>query len=137
MAYDAESDRVIIWGGGGPNPMDVGDIWAYDLNTDTWEELRSDDAPSSKRYAAMVYDVLNDRTLLYFRKEFWSYNYNNNQWTLLSKSPAPLSLNWHTMAYDTSQDLILQFGGGPDFHQWSNHFWVYDPKVDEWTDETQ
>jgi hypothetical protein len=137
MAYDTESDRVILWGGGGPTPMDVGDIWAYDLNENTWKELQSNDAPRQIRFAAMVYDVLNDRMLLYFKKEFWAYDYNNNQWTLLSDSPAPLGLIWHSLVYDTSSDLILTFGGGREYYQWTNRSWVYDPRMDEWTDVSQ
>ena len=132
MTYDIESDRVIIWGGGGPSPMDVGDVWAFDYNTNTWEELTSPDAPSAIRYASMVYDVFNDQSLLYFHKEFWGYDYNNNQWTLISDSPDPLSLTWHSLVYDESSDLILQYGGGPNFHQWSNKSWIYDPKIGEW-----
>jgi hypothetical protein len=137
MAYDAESDRVILWGGGGRSPIKVGDIWTYDLSANIWEERPSDDAPRSLKGAAMVYDALNDRTLLYFKKEFWAYDDNNNQWTLLSDSPAPLGLLNHALEYDTNKDLVLKFGGGPDFHQWSNHTWIYDPKTDEWTDVTQ
>ena len=137
MAYDAETDRVILWGGGGRSPIKVGDIWAYDLNQNIWEEHPSDDAPDTLKGAAMVYDALNDRALLYFRKEFWAYDYNDNQWTLLSDSPAPLGLLYHALVYDTKNDLTLKFGGGPSLAQWSNHTWVYNTKTDEWTDVTQ
>jgi hypothetical protein len=85
----------------------------------------------------MAYDAPNDRTLLYFRKEFWASDYNNNQWNLLSDSPAPLGLLYHALVYDTKNDLILTFGGGPNFSVNSNHTWIYDPKTDEWTDVTQ
>jgi hypothetical protein len=137
MAYDTESDRVLLWGGGGQSPIKVGDLWAYDLSANIWEEHPSDDAPGPLKGAEMVYDAPNDRTLLYFRKEFWAYDYNNNQWTLLSDSPAPLGLLYHALVYDTKNDLILTFGGGPNWAARSNHTWVYDPKMDEWTDVTQ
>jgi hypothetical protein len=38
---------------------------------------------------------------------------------------------------DTKSDLILKFGVGPNFGAWSNHTWIYDPEMDEWTDVTQ
>ena len=136
MAYDAESDRVILWGGGGPNPIDVGGVWAYDLNADTWEELELSDMPRPIKGAAMVYDALNDRTLLYFRKEFWAYDYKDKQWRLLSDSPSPSTLLWHSLVYDSSNDLILNYGGGYHFLQLTHQTWVYDPKLDEWTDVT-
>jgi N-acetylneuraminic acid mutarotase len=136
MAYDAESDRVVLWGGGGISPIDVGGVWAYDLNANTWEELESNDMPRPKKGAAMVYDALNDRILLYFQKEFWSYDYNNNQWKLLSDSPAPMELLFHSLVYDSSNDLILNFGGGPDpiMDTLTKHTWIYDPESDEWSE---
>jgi hypothetical protein len=139
MAYDAKSDRVILWGGGGTSPIDVGGVWAYDLNTDTWEELESSDMPRPIKGAAMVYDALNDHILLYFRKELWGYNYNKNQWWLLSDSPDPMGVLWHSLVYDASNDLILNFGGQSALESFSltNQTWVYDPKLDEWTNVTK
>jgi N-acetylneuraminic acid mutarotase len=136
MAYDAESDRVILWGGGGTSPIDVGGVWAYDLNTNSWEEYESSDMPRPIKGAAMVYDVLNDRTLLYFKKEYWAYDYNNDQWRLLSDSPEPLGLLHHSLVFDSSNNLILNFGGQFSGARFSltNKTWVYDPKLDEWTD---
>jgi N-acetylneuraminic acid mutarotase len=133
MAYDAESDRVILWGGGGTSPIDVGGVWTYDLNTDTWVELESNDMPSPIKGAAMVYDALNDRILLYFHKEFWAYDYDKDQWRLLSDSPDPLWLLWHSLVYDSSNDLILNFGGTSK-RGYATRSWVYDPKLDEWSE---
>jgi N-acetylneuraminic acid mutarotase len=137
MAYDIESDRVILWGGGWHSPIDVGGVWAYDYSTDTWEEFESADSPPQLRGAAMLYDVLNDRVLFYAKKEFWAYDYNTNHWTLISDSPKPYGLLWHSMIYDTSQDVVLSFGGGTNFAQWSNKTWIFDPKVEEWADVTR
>jgi hypothetical protein len=137
MAYDSESDRVIVWGGGGPIPMDVGDIWAYDYNSDTWEELESDDAPRQKRYMAMVYDAGNDQAILYRDKELWGYDYNSNAWSLISGSPGPGKRSWHAMAYYPVEGQILQFGGGGNYGTWKNRTWIYDINSGEWEDLTR
>ena len=42
MAYDAESDRVILFGGVPQND----DTWAYDLNTNTWTLMEPAARPS-------------------------------------------------------------------------------------------
>jgi hypothetical protein len=137
MAYDSESDRVIVWGGGGPIPMDVGDIWVYDYNSDTWEALESDDAPRQKRYMAMVYDAGNDQAILYRDKELWAYDYNANEWSLISSSPGPGKRSWHVMVYYPVEGQIIQFGGGINFATWKNRTWVYDISTGEWADITR
>ncbi len=41
LAYDAESDRVVLFGGDA-NPLISDETWAYDLNTNTWTDLSPD-----------------------------------------------------------------------------------------------
>jgi N-acetylneuraminic acid mutarotase len=108
MAYDAESDRVILWGGDGPVPVDVRSVWAYDYNADLWEELESR-----------------------------SFDYNSNTWAQLSDSPMPGDLLYHAMVYIGKSDRIIIYGGGPnlDFHK--DNIWVYDLNTSTWTDVTR
>jgi N-acetylneuraminic acid mutarotase len=136
MAYDAESDRVILWGGDGPVPVDVRSVWSYDYNTDLWEELESSGAPAPIAYGAMVYSTAADRIFLYAGLEFWSFDYNTNTWAQLSDSPMPGNLLYQAMAYIGKSDRIILYGGGPnlDFHK--DNTWVYDLNTNTWTDVT-
>ena len=39
LAYDSESDKVILFGGGS-EPYDISnETWAYDYNTDSWTQM--------------------------------------------------------------------------------------------------
>ena len=134
MAYDDESDRVILWGGDGPVPVDVSSVWAYDYNTDTWEELESSGAPSPIAYGAMVYTTAADRIILYAGLEFWSFDYNTNTWTQLSDSPLPGELSYHAMVYSGEADRVILFGGGLDDYSFGAKTWVYDLNTNTWTD---
>jgi N-acetylneuraminic acid mutarotase len=136
MAHDAESERVILWGGGGLVPIDVSSVWAYDYDADTWEELESSGAPSPVGYAAMVYNGVTDQTILYARQELWAFDYDANTWTLLSDSPLPGKLIGHAMVYADKADRVLLFGGGPTHTSFGNKTWTYDLDADTWTDVT-
>ena len=136
MAYDAKSDRVILWGGSGPKPIDVSVVWAYDYNENAWEALESESAPEPKGYVAMVYDAFSDLAILYAGKEVWTFDYNTNTWTLVSDSPEPGKTFFHGMTYTREGQTIL-FGGGPSMEIHFNKTWSYDPTANTWTNLTQ
>jgi N-acetylneuraminic acid mutarotase len=136
MAYDAESDRVILWGGRGPVPVEVSSVWAYDYNANVWEELESSGAPSPIGYAAMVYATSVDRSILYAEQELWAFDYNTNTWTLLSDAALPGELTHHTMAYNTEADRVILFVGESKTG-FTNKPWVYDPTDKTWTEVTR
>jgi len=136
MVYDAGADRVIVWGGYGPIPVDVSIVWAYDYNTDTWEALDSSGAPQKGKNAAMVYDAVTDRSLLYVENELWAFDYEVNLWTLLSDSPTPGKAEWHDMVYSDPQQQITLFGICPGM-SCKNRTWIFDCSTDTWTDVTK
>jgi Galactose oxidase, central domain len=56
-AYDAEADRVILFGGFAGGAGLLGDCWMYDLGTNRWTALESAAGTPAKRdFSAMVYD---------------------------------------------------------------------------------
>ena len=50
MAYDSQSDRVILFGG---YPQ-LHDTWAYDYETNTWTEMSPEVSPSNRRGHAIL-----------------------------------------------------------------------------------
>ena len=63
MAYDEQSDRVILFGGyiGGS----TGDTWAYDYNANNWTRMDPPLAPSTRGLHGMAYDRKEDRIILF------------------------------------------------------------------------
>lgn len=141
MAYDVESDRVILYGG----VFEAGaekdrHVWAYDYNSNTWEQLGAvEGIPLAE--GRMAYDVESDRIVLYGGGAIsrggsgtWAYDYNTDTWTKMTPEREPGKLVWHAMTYVDSLDRILLFGGllGGDFNAKLAEPWVYDYNSDTW-----
>ncbi|MFQ5918718.1 MAG: kelch repeat-containing protein [Thermoplasmata archaeon] len=145
MAYDAESDRVILYSGVPTSDLiPTGETWAYDFNTDTWTDMDPATKPPA-RWGRMAYDAESDRVVLFggavghiveggtIYNDTWAYDFNNNSWTEMS--PRPSRATSHAMAYDTESDLIVVYGGeraSGGIH--AEGTWVYDLNNDTWLD---
>ena len=66
-AYDSQSDRLILCSGDNKIYTKVyRDTWAYDYNTDTWENLTTPEMKNvAKSLAAMAYDSESDRIIMF------------------------------------------------------------------------
>ena len=137
MAYDAESDRIILFGGTSEGEG-VGDLyddtWSYDLNLNTWTDMNPAEAPSPRSDFAMAYDAESDRVVAFggdpLSDKTWAYDYNTNTWRNMSPVTRP-SAGAGPMAYDAESDrvvLFLAWTGAPD-----NETWTYDFNSNTWT----
>jgi hypothetical protein len=144
MAYDAQADRIILFGGGHIQD-NMGDTWVYDFNLDTWTKIEPNGGirPGSRSYHAMVYDPASNKTILFGGNldgdETWTYDYSTSTWTKLDPNLNPGVLYKHAMAYSTAAGLVVLFGGQPTEanFDYEDHTWVYDPKATTWTDVTR
>lgn len=153
MAYDAESDRIVLFGGLsglGGTPTVFADTWAYDANAGEWTELTPVSGPPGRTTHAMAYDADSDRIVLFggvgvsegsFSElgDTWAYDWNDNTWTDMNPAPAPSPRLGHRMAYDAESDLIILLGGhvgsGPSA-SFLRDLWVYDLDANTWEDVT-
>jgi Galactose oxidase, central domain len=137
MAYDAESDRLILFSRGG-------DTWAYDLDTNTWKLMSPKTSPSARDWGAIDYDPKSDRIILFGggindqgQSDLWTYDYNNNSWRELHPATTPPGRMYPAMTYDPTTSRMIVFGGLP---QWSGQAlgdtWAYDSQKDTWTNLT-
>jgi hypothetical protein len=89
--YDSESDRSILYGGGGWQGSNTTDeTWAYDYNTNTWTKMESASVPGKLTLHAMVYNPTLDLVVLFggragsgstYTAETWTYDLNSDTWT--------------------------------------------------------
>lgn len=151
MTYDSEADRVLTWGGmywdESPLPESM---WAYEYNTNTWEELHTGEGPypKSRDYAAMAYDIESDRTILFGGLPIedpdgevgtWAYDYNTNSWQEMKPETEPPSVSRHAMVYSVATDRVILFGGELDDDEdytYTNEIWAYDYDSNTWTNLT-
>jgi hypothetical protein len=140
MAYDDKADRVLVWGSGDFDGPDLS-LWAYDFNTNTWQErLPSEPHPSGREYPVMVYDAESDRLIMFGGtsggSETWAYDYNTNAWTNMKPSLDPGGRSkLQGMAYNSVVDRVIMFGGQVDNTEfkYNNETWTYDLNTNTWT----
>lgn len=135
VAYDSESDRIILFGGAtGITGVDSDETWAYDLHSNTWTAMVSSDTwPSGLSKHAMAYDAQSDRVILFGAGYAYTYAYdfNTDEWTAMNPATKPGGRWGHAMVYDAESDLTILFGGTGD--PFSNETWAYDYETDAWT----
>ena len=156
VAYDRESDRVILFGGhkyrgGGFVPGGfLSDTWAYDYNSDTWTNMTvnmTGASPPPRAWVDMTYDVESDRIILFggreivrafplnypvTRNDTWAYDYNSNSWEKMTPPDQPKPGWAHGLAYDIESDRVILHGGMNDKFT-HNETWAYDYNTDRWT----
>jgi len=155
MVFDASRKQVLLFGGRfRPESQSSGaytlynDLWAFDVNTDTWSEVNATgDVPSPRINSAMVYDTKSDKVLLFggststsgltFAPQADTYVYDpeTQVWTRLSTDVAPPARLFHRMIVDTSHDRILLYAGG-DENAWLgpfyNDLWAFSMSGGTW-----
>jgi hypothetical protein len=117
MAYDAPSDRIVLFGGFGA-PGVLGDTWTYDVESNTWSGTKSSGSRPSPRDAhAMVYDPKIDRVVLFGGRDStllgdtWWYDIESDAWTLRKVLASPSPRSGHAMAHDGPSGRTVLFGG--------------------------
>jgi hypothetical protein len=63
LAYDSESDLVILSGGGIGQDVIVDDTWAHDSVAGQWARMEPPRRPGVPSFGAMVYDAESDRII--------------------------------------------------------------------------
>jgi len=140
MAYDAGSDRVILFGGA-PASGVLGDTWAYNYDNDAWTELTPAASPPPRTYSGTVYDPQRDRMVLFGGSadqetaslgDVWEYDLESNRWTDVSPPGGPGARAWHAMACDGESGLIVVFGGGESRSGYTAETWLLDATARSW-----
>ena len=145
MAYDGESDRIVLFGGwvGGLDSASMGDTWTYDFNANTWTNQNPGTRPSPRGAHAMAYDAESDRVILFGGDipgpETWAYDFNANTWTNMSPLVQPAAWYFADLAYDSESDRIVLFGGCAESQFFAclpvtrGETWSYDFNANTWT----
>ena len=138
LAYDSESDRVILFGGYDAIKGYFNDTWSYDFNSDTWTEMKPSTSPPGRFHHGMAYDAAADRVLVWSNYSnypddvsIWSYDFNTNTWEEIKPGEGayPLSRDFPVLAYDVESDRTILYGGIP----LGDETWAYAYKTNTWT----
>jgi len=141
MAYDMESDRVVLFGGmTEPDSLPDNETWMYDPFNETWAKMTPTTSPTPRFGAAGAYDAKADRILVFGGgpnngcNDTWAYDLNADAWSEINTASSP-SDRLSAMAYDVKSDLTVLFGGlWPwPFGDFNNETWVFDRGNSTWT----
>jgi N-acetylneuraminic acid mutarotase len=151
MAYDAESDRMILFSG-----MDsmaymtdgifvyINETWAFDFDSNTWTQMAPTTSPPPGNYFAMAYDAGADRVIVTgvlgteFSDDTWVYDFNTDTWEMRETAESPGSRSLPAMVYAADTGQMILFGGGPELSDYSvtvqDDTWSYDFDSNTWTE---
>jgi hypothetical protein len=117
-AYDSLRRRLLVFGG---FPTYLNDVWALDLAGGTWQPISAMGTPPSPRYGSTaVYDVANDRLVIYGgfdgiaeREDCWALSLSAPPtWTrLLPSGTSPPGRSFHVACYDAPRQRMVISGG--------------------------
>ncbi len=120
-SYDIQGHRMIMYGGQRTGAL--GDLWAFDLGSETWTELTPEDRPEGRFFVANVYDAQSRRVIVFGgnrgasgkTNELWAYDLSANTWQKIEASGEPPGARDGTAAiYIASENRMVLFGGSGD-----------------------
>ena len=130
---DAQKGRILMFGGNTLAPVEcrpayaqTAELWAFDLNCNTWERVESPRAPSKRARAAAAIDTKRNRMLVFggrdgtdfnfeYMDDLWAFDLALDQWSpVVTTGAAQAGLTPRStlvMVYDEDKDRLLLHGG--------------------------
>lgn len=124
MTYDADRDRVLLFGGFtiSPSSTDLDDLWSWDGFG--WARLTTAIRPSPRTYSSMAFDAARHEVVLFGGvrrtqpvpegadpvglEDTWLWN--GTGWRTAAVT-APPGRSMHTLAYDGAAERVVMYGG--------------------------
>lgn len=126
-AYDSLSDKVFIYGGYLDSVEFTGDFWAFDLKSDSWEEIHSPSVSlPGPRMSSFIHVLHNSQEILLFGgknafgpiSDMWKFDIKNQmvsyrQWREIHTNGMPISSFRNAVCAYThlGRDFIATIGG--------------------------
>ncbi|WP_170827512.1 kelch repeat-containing protein [Roseivirga sp. 4D4] len=147
LIYDSENDRLILFGGSKvlfgktTDPQNLlNDTWQF--KNKQWGKLITNNAPSPRAEAVMVYDESRNTVVLFggyniqdgkYIKLNDTWEFHDNDWHMISTA-GPSERHGISMAYGPEDKSVILFGGstidkqygesGGETWQWNGEAWV-------------
>lgn len=132
MAYDAERNVVVVFGGFQGGPDYLGDTWEWD--GEQWEEKHPVESPSDRAGLSMAFFSLSHTVVLFggysegedheFVNDQWEWN--GFEWSLLTNETGPSPRASSSMSSDIHRDRIVIYGGTENGYSSLDDTWEWD-----------
>jgi hypothetical protein len=136
-AFDTQRNRLVVFGGVDASSTYFADTWEWNPTTNTWANVTPVGGPSARRWAAMEYDAVGQRCILFggnnnttYYNDTWSWD--GASWTQLSPGTSPSIRGRGLLSYDVSRQEMLYFGGRNSASALGDT-WIFDCATDNWS----
>lgn len=125
--------HIILFGG--YTGSYVGDVWSYDLASQTWTPLDSVSGPAARTAHTAIYDASGNMIIFggstgTVQNDVWRYNISGQTWAPLASVSGPAARSAHTAIYDGSGNMIIFGGYGSSYY---SDVWSYNISSQTWT----
>jgi hypothetical protein len=133
MVYDGARNRVVVFGGLGPNGSRLDDTWEWDGST--WIHHTPATSPAPRYLHAMAYDAARGRVVLFgglgptgLLDDTWEWD--GSAWIERFPTTRPPVRAAHAMAFDAARGRVVLFGGDQlggyrdDTWDWDGNTWI-------------
>jgi len=139
--YDPVDNRMVIYGGLGATYL--ADIWAFDLDTESWSDLTpaSGPAPAARLTPASVYDPDGHRMIMWsgqgpgvFFNDVWAFDFDTNTWSQFAPTGGPPNIRYGVgYTWDPIAHELVTFAGFTNLGRFDD-VWRFDGPAVTWTD---
>ena len=147
IVYDEENGIVILSNGYTRDDSHPQDTWVYDVEENTWTQMRPEESPLPQYGHHMVYDTANEAVVMYgghwsitedgrmvshgYSDGVWTYDYPSDTWTKVDTATSLPQRYWHTFAYDKDRGKMVVFGGSGTSATLGDT-WLYNLSTNTW-----
>jgi len=132
---DAVRDRMIVFGGQS-SEGELADVWALDLGAETWRQLATTNAPSTRVNPAAVVDAVRDRMIVFGGRtglttsldEAWALDLSTLAWSRLPSGPSA-----RQRPHFATDGARAWFYGGESFTSVQGDLWQFDFATNTWS----
>jgi hypothetical protein len=117
LAYDGARHRLLLFGGKGDDDKNRNELWSFDLEAATWQQIRADGPqPPPREDHTLVVDTGNDQLVLFGGEDgdtsaaTWTFDLREGRWQEITHASAP-ELESHCAIYDPQGKRMVVFGG--------------------------
>jgi hypothetical protein len=139
--HDPVDNRMVIFGGFSNTFLN--DIWAFDLDTETWEDLTpvSGPMPTPRLTPASIYDANNHRMITWsgqgqgaFFNDVWAFDLTTETWSQFSPTGGPPNVRYGVgYAWDPVAQELVTFAGFTNLGRFDD-VWRFNDTSVTWTD---
>jgi len=155
LVFDLSGKKAYLFGGrfrpeGSQGDYTLfNDLWAFDVATDTWEELSpTGDIPPARTNTGLVYDEGHNRLILFGgststsgltflpQNDTYYLDLATLVWVKVETAMTPQARLFHEMVLDRENNRVLLYGGGDEnafFGPFLNDIWAFDLETHVWS----